>query len=304
MSIGIVGLGYVGLPLAVAFAEAGERVVGVDVDPGKVAALREGRSYVEDIPSERLAAVLRPVRVHHRAPSTLARGGGDPRLRPHAAEPQPRARPRAAARRHARAGGVIRSATSSSCSSRPPSPAPRASTSSRCWRSPASRPGATSHLAFSPERVDPGRTDYTLRNTPKIVGGLTPACTDARARGLRARVRPPRAGLHARGGRARQAAGEHLPLGQHRARQRAGDPRRPHGDRHLGGRRRRGHQAVRLHARSSPGPGMGGHCLPVDPFYLTWKAREYDLVDGVHRARGQGQQADAVLLPGEDRARR
>ena len=54
--------------------------------------------------------------------------------------------------------------------------------------------------------------------------------------------------------------------------------------------------------RFEPGPGMGGHCLPVDPFYLTWKAREYDMVDRVHRARGQGQQADALLLPGEDRA--
>ena len=57
MSIGIVGLGYVGLPLAVAFAEAGERVIGVDVDPGKVAGLREGRSHVEDIPSSVLQAV-------------------------------------------------------------------------------------------------------------------------------------------------------------------------------------------------------------------------------------------------------
>ena len=58
MSIGIVGLGYVGLPLAVAFAEAGERVIGVDVDPAKVAGMREGRSHIEDIPAERLGAVL------------------------------------------------------------------------------------------------------------------------------------------------------------------------------------------------------------------------------------------------------
>src|SRR5215218_7790401 len=57
MSIGIVGLGYVGLPLAVAFAEAGEEVIGVDVDPAKIAGLREGRSHIEDIPSSALAAV-------------------------------------------------------------------------------------------------------------------------------------------------------------------------------------------------------------------------------------------------------
>ena len=70
MSIGIVGLGYVGLPLAVAFAEAGEDVIGVDVDPGKVNGLREGRSHIEDIPSERLQAVAGPQRASPPARST------------------------------------------------------------------------------------------------------------------------------------------------------------------------------------------------------------------------------------------
>src|ERR1700733_10621363 len=58
MSVGVIGLGYVGLPLVVAFAEAGEQVVAVDVDPRKISAIRAGESYVEDITSERLAAVL------------------------------------------------------------------------------------------------------------------------------------------------------------------------------------------------------------------------------------------------------
>ena len=58
MAVGIIGLGYVGLPLAVAFAEAGEQVVAVDVDPRKVAAVNAGESYIEDIPSERLQSVL------------------------------------------------------------------------------------------------------------------------------------------------------------------------------------------------------------------------------------------------------
>ena len=110
------------------------------------------------------------------------------------------------------------------------------------------RAGEDFNLAFSPERVDPGRTDYTLRNTPKVVGGLTPACTE-RAVELYGRVCDTVVpGLHARGRRALEAAREHLPLGQHRARQRDGDARRPHGHRHLGGHRRRGDQAVRLHA--------------------------------------------------------
>ena len=55
--------------------------------------------------------------------------------------------------------------------------------------------------------------------------------------------------------------------------------------------------------RFDPGPGMGGHCLPVDPFYLAWRAREFDMADGVHRARGQGQPADALSLRRADRAR-
>ena len=112
------------------------------------------------------------------------------------------------------------------------------------------------NVAFSPERVDPGRTDYTLKNTPKVVGGITPACVE-RAAELYGRVCDhDRARLDPRGGRDDEAAREHLPLGQHRARQRAGDPGRPDGDRHLGGRRRRLDQALRVHAlRARPRDG-------------------------------------------------
>ena len=108
--------------------------------------------------------------------------------------------------------------------------------------------GSDFHLAMSPERIDPGRTDYTVRTMPKVVGGLTPACTE-RAVALYAQGRRhARARLGARDGRAREAAREHLPLGQHRAHERDGDALRPHGRRRLGGRRRGRHEAVRLHA--------------------------------------------------------
>ena len=76
MSIGIVGLGYVGLPLAVAFAEAGEAVLGVDVDQAKIAGLREGRSYIEDIPSERLHAVADRVEYTTRNPDAAQAAWG------------------------------------------------------------------------------------------------------------------------------------------------------------------------------------------------------------------------------------
>ena len=107
--------------------------------------------------------------------------------------------------------------------------------------------GEDFHLAMSPERVDPGRTDWTTKTTPKVVGGLTPACTEAAAAVYRSAVDTVHDGLDARGGRADEAAREHLPLGQHRARQRARAALRPDGHRRLGGRRRRGDEAVRLH---------------------------------------------------------
>ena len=99
-------------------------------------------------------------------------------LRADAADREPRARPRPADRGDARRSPACCSRASSSCSSRRPTRARRASGSRRCSRSPGSSPGRDFHLAFSPERVDPGRTDYTLRTTPKVVGGLTEACGD------------------------------------------------------------------------------------------------------------------------------
>src|SRR3954449_12635372 len=113
MHIGIMGLGYVGLPLAVAFAEEGHSVVALDTDARKIEALRERRSYVEDISDERLAAVsdrIQPTR-HPRplprpvgaAPPPAAAGAlrGGPDLRPDAADGQPRAGPRPARVGHA-----------------------------------------------------------------------------------------------------------------------------------------------------------------------------------------------------------
>ena len=159
--------------------------------------------------------------------------------------------------------------------------------------------GEDFHLAFSPERVDPGRErlDDAQRCRRSSAASRPPAPSARGRRSTRRRVdtRAPR--LVARGRRADEAAREHLPLGQHRARQRARAALRPDGHRRLGGRRRRRDEAVRVHDASSPGPGLGGHCIPIDPFYLTWKAREYGFYTRVHRARRRDQRAHAVLLP-------
>ena len=250
MKVGVVGLGYVGLPLAIVFAEAGHDVVGVDADPRRVAAIGDGESYIEDIPSERLQAVGERISATTRlCRAGRLRRGAD--RRPHAADAQPRARPGPAASPPApRWRGCSRQG-SWSCSSRRPTRAPPASGWCRCSRSPASRPAPTSTWRSRPERIDPGRTDHTMRNTPKIVGGLTPACLDRAVALYCAGLRRDRPGLGAGAGRAREAARERLPLGQHRARQRDRDPLRPDGDRHLGGRRGGRDQALWVHALRS-----------------------------------------------------
>ena len=273
MSIGIVGLGYVGLPLAVAFAEIGERVVGVDVDGSKVTALREGRSYVEDIPSERVAAVLERCEFTTRA-AALAEAEAIMVCVPTPLTPnrEPDLGPllgatRALAAILQRDQLVVLESTSF--------PGTTREHLVPLLEESGLEAGRDFHLAFSPERVDPGRTDFTLRNTPKIVGGLTPACT-TRALEVYGRVcdhlvpvsTPEVAELAKLLENIFRSVNIALVNEMAILADRMGidiwevvdaAATKPFG-----------------FTRFEPGPGMGGHCLPVDPFYLTWKAREYD----------------------------
>ena len=126
MSIGVVGLGYVGLPLVVAFAEAGEQVVAIDVDEKKIAAIEAGRSYIEDVPSERLQAVRGSIEVStHFAP--LARTDAVSDLRADPADAEPRAGSGPVALPPDGRWVASCSAASSSCWNRPHIPARRAS---------------------------------------------------------------------------------------------------------------------------------------------------------------------------------
>ena len=261
MNIGIVGLGYVGLPLAMEFADAGHEVIGVDVDA------RQGR--------RRCATAARtsrtcPTRGSPRARSAARSAPASPTCTaadavlicvptPLTSNREPELGPllsaaRALERRHPR--GPDRS-----CSSRRPSPVRRATTSCRCSRSRACARARTSRSRSRPSASTRAAPTTRSRTTPKIVGGLTPACTE-RAAEIYAHVceRVVPVGTPEVGGDG-EAAGEHLPLGQHRARQRDGDARRPHGHRHLGGRRRGLDEAVRLHALRA---GAGhGRALPA-----------------------------------------
>src|SRR5215212_7815527 len=151
MSIGIVGLGYVGLPLAVAFAEAGERVVGVDVDPGKIAALRAGRSHVEDIPPEQVAAVLERCEFTTRA-AALAEAEAILVCVPTPLTPNREPDLGALLQRDQL---VVLESTSF--------PGTTREHLVPLLEESGLEAGRDFNLAFSPERVDPGRTDYTIR---------------------------------------------------------------------------------------------------------------------------------------------
>src|SRR5437016_2902978 len=174
MNVGIIGLGYVGLPLAVAFAEQGHSVTGLDIDPRKVAAILSGDSYIEDVSSERLGALGDRLRATARY-ADLSKA--DAVI---LAVPTPLTR-----NREPDLGALVSAGTSLAGVLQERQLVVLESTTYPGTTRERLLPlleesglaaGRDFHLAFSPERIDPGRTDYTLKNTPKIVSGLTPEC--------------------------------------------------------------------------------------------------------------------------------
>ncbi len=273
MSIGIVGIGYVGLPLAVAFAEEGESVVAVDVDLAKVQAIAAGDSYIEDISSERLRAVGDRISASTRyeglaaveaivicVPTPLT-PNREPELGPLISAAR-------AVAGHLRPGQLVVLESTTYPGTTRERLIPLLEEGGRTA-------GEDLFVAYSPERVDPGRTDYTLRNTPKVVGGLTPACLE-RATALYAKVcdriepvsTPEAAELTKLLENIFRSVNIALVNELTILSDRMGidvwevvdaAATKPYG-----------------FMRFEPGPGMGGHCLPVDPFYLSWRAREFD----------------------------
>jgi UDP-N-acetyl-D-glucosamine dehydrogenase len=273
MKVGIIGLGYVGLPLGVAFAEAGHEVVGLDVDTRKLESLGERRSYVEDVPSaaiEKAGERLQPTSRYADLAFCHAVIVCVPTPLTSSREPD--------------LSHLIDSARSLSSVLQPEQLVVLESTTYPGTTRERLRPlleesgmaaGPDFHLAYSPERTDPGRTDFTIRTTPKLVGGLTPACGE-RAAALYREVCD-RVELLSTPEAAEMAKllenifrSVNIALVNELAQlcDRLGidvwevveaAASKPFG-----------------FMRFDPGPGMGGHCLPIDPFYLAFKAREHD----------------------------
>jgi UDP-N-acetyl-D-glucosamine dehydrogenase len=275
MTIGVIGLGYVGLPLVVAFAQAGEEVIAVDLDQRKVDAITAGDSYVEDISSEVLRAALPSISAStHYAPLARADAVLICVPTPLTANREPDLGPLEASAEAL--SQVVQEGQLVMLESTTYPGTTRELLVPILERGSSLKVGETLNVAFSPERVDPGRTDYTLRTTPKVVGGMTDACAE-RAVELYSRVcdsvirvsTPEAAELTKLLENIFRSVNIALVNELALLADRMGidiwevvdaAATKPYG-----------------FMRFEPGPGMGGHCLPVDPFYLTWRAREFHM---------------------------
>jgi UDP-N-acetyl-D-glucosamine dehydrogenase len=273
--VAIVGAGYVGLPLSTTFAEAGCSVLLVDVLVPVVAALNRGESHIEDVESARLAPLVEQGLI--RATTDYAElADADAIL---IALPTPLSRQRepdlsiveAAARGIAK---VLREGQVVVLESTTWPGTTREVLRPMLEQGSGLEAGVGFHLAMSPERVDPGREDWTTKTTPKVLGGITPECTRRAAEVYRKAVdtivevsTPEAAELTKLLENIFRSVNIALvnELAQLCDRMNIdvwevvdAAATKPFG-----------------YMRFSPGPGLGGHCIPIDPFYLTWKAREF-----------------------------
>jgi UDP-N-acetyl-D-glucosamine dehydrogenase len=288
MRIGVVGLGYVGLPLAVAFCEAGHEVVGVDTDSRVVEALAAGRSHIEDVPDPVLAGVADRLRPSTRY-ADLAKTDAvivavpTPLTRNREPDLQPLVACGSALAEVLQAGQLVVLESTTYPGTLRERFVPLLEESGLAA-------GRDFHAAFSPERIDPGRTDYTMRNTPKVVGALTPECLRRACELYRTvcdevvEVSTPEAAeltkLLENIFRSVNIAlvnelavlCDRMGIDVWEVVDAAAS--KPYG-----------------FMSFKPGPGMGGHCLPVDPFYLSWRAREFDMQTEFVELAGEVNQA-------------
>ncbi|MDQ4082541.1 MAG: nucleotide sugar dehydrogenase [Actinomycetota bacterium] len=273
--VAVVGAGYVGLPLAHVFAEAGSSVVLVDVVPELVAALNRGESHIEDVPSDALAPLLDDGRLVATTDYDVLIDADAVLIAlptPLSAQREPdlsivEAAVREIALRLRRGQLVVLESTTY--------PGTTREVLLPLLEASGLRAGDGFHLAFSPERVDPGSRNWRTKNVPKIVGGITPACTERAAQLYRRAIDV----VHAVSS---PEAAELTKLLENIFR--SVNIALVNELAQLCERMRIDVWEV-VEAASTkpfgfmsfqPGPGLGGHCIPIDPFYLTWKAREYD----------------------------
>jgi UDP-N-acetyl-D-glucosamine dehydrogenase len=271
--VAILGLGYVGLPLSVVFAEAGFHVTGIDPDKRKVETICRGDSHIQDVPAGQVkklveagrltattdfAALAQADAVSICVPTPL-RKTGDPDLSYILSATEQMAK-----YVHPGMVVVLESTTYPGTT--------REILLPKLGMERGLTPGVDFFLAFSPERVDPGRTDWTTLNTPKVVGGITPACTEVAAAWYC------------------QALKTVVPVSSVEVAEMAKLLENTFRMINIGLVNEMALMCDRLGVdvwevidaaatkpfgfmKFTPGPGLGGHCIPIDPLYLSWKLR-------------------------------
>lgn len=275
LRIAIIGLGYVGLPLAVTFAEAGFHVTGIDVDQHKVDLANEGESYIADIASETLQKLIAAGRLHFTADfsvleeidalsicvPTPLRKTRDPDISYIVAATQ-----QVKAHLHAGQLVVLESTTYPGTTDEVMLPELEAT---------GLKVGTDFFLAFSPERIDPGNPHFGTKNTPKVVGGLTPDCTELAQAYYGAAIE------------------QVVPVSSARVAEMTKLLENTFRAVNIGLVNEIAIICDKLNInvwevidaaatkpfgfmRFLPGPGLGGHCIPIDPHYLAWKLKTLD----------------------------
>lgn len=273
--IGVIGLGYVGLPLVIRFCEERFRVIGFDVDPVKVKKLNRGESYIKHIHPERLKEIinkkafeassdyrrLKEVDCIIICVPTPLKKNKDPDLSYIKATSDEIAR-------HLRKGQLVSLESTTY-------PGTTREILLTGFEAKGLKAGKDFFLVFSPEREDPGNPKYNTRNIPKVVGGITPQCTEAGGtlyEQIIDRVIIVQSTEVAEFTKLLENIFRSVNIALVNELKMLAD--------------RMGIDIWEVIEASStkpfgfmpfyPGPGLGGHCIPIDPFYLSWKAKEYD----------------------------
>ncbi|RLS36159.1 MAG: nucleotide sugar dehydrogenase [Planctomycetota bacterium] len=273
-TVGIVGLGYVGLPLLLAYAKAGKRAIGFDIDPHKPEQILAGKSYIKHIPSAAVAEARNSGLVDATVDfSRIAETDAviicvptplDEHLEPdlsYVTDTLDAICP------HLRPGHVVSLESTTYPGTTEEEVVPRVKARGLV-------PGESVFVVYSPEREDPGNPNFTAANIPKVVGGFTPACLEAGVALYRAAfetVVPVSSCGVAELTKLLENIYRAVNIGLVNELKIVADAM--------------GidiWEVIRAAATKPfgftpfyPGPGLGGHCIPIDPFYLTWKAREY-----------------------------
>lgn len=274
-TIGILGLGYVGLPLMIRYAEVGYKVLGIDIDQNKVDTLKKGQSYIEHIPSK---DIQNSISKGFEATTDFSRATEADTLI--ICVPTPLNKYREpdlsyvtdttdAITPYLRKGHVLSLESTTYPGTTEEELLPR-------MESTGLEVGEDVFLVYSPEREDPGNPDFTTHTIPKVVGGHTDACMEVG----KEMYQP--------------AIDQIVPVSSTKAAEMTKLLENIHRAVNIGlvnemkiVADRMGidiHEVIRAAATKPfgftpyyPGPGLGGHCIPIDPFYLTWKAKEYGL---------------------------